>query len=120
MAIAAGLIALGCGSDSLLVAYESFVTPVWWGASDSAWTNTLVSLVQYFIMPESIIVLATAISGIVVAWQYYRPAVTPRSLAPICGLHFGVYTIAMSFFIAAAVPVFAAFGFCYWLGPQVL
>ena len=120
MVIAAGLIVLGCGSDSLLVAYESFVTPTWWGASDLAWVNTLVSLVQCFILPESIIVLVTAISGINVVWQYCRPVITPRSLTPIRGLHFSIYTIAMSVFFAAAVPVFTAFGFCYWLGPLVL
>lgn len=120
MAIAAALIAFGCGTDSARVLYESLNGGLFWTVSESAWINRLAMLIQTLIVPEAIIPLAAAISGVTLIWQYYRPPADYGRLAALHGSHFLVYWVAASAWLLVAIPTFAIFGFCYWLGPWVL
>jgi len=76
-------------------------------------------LAQFMLMPETLLSLLLMCSALTLLWQAYRGRNEPQPLTPIRGGDLVWYTLASFALLAVAVPTFAAFGFCFWLGPFV-
>ncbi|MEM8944249.1 MAG: hypothetical protein AAGD11_03625 [Planctomycetota bacterium] len=119
MVIGALLVAMGCGSDFLRTWYDSMGMPAGW-YTDTPWLDHIASFVSLLTYPEQMIPLGATIAGLRIVWQYYHPSgeqtrLQPRSLPRVLA-----YSAAVLLWLVVAVPTFAIFGFCYWLGPWVL
>lgn len=120
MAIAAAILSLGVWGviAEQLVAFQP--STGFWSFHDNYWLHAVGSVVSNLLWSASMISIAVVVSGMTLLWQYYRPIHDVQTLRPLRGGAFVVYTLATLILLLVAMPTFAAFGFCYWLGPWVL
>lgn len=120
MAIAAAILALGVWGV-IAEHLEAFVpSSFFWTIHENYWLHAIGSVVMNILWSASMISIAVVVSGMTLLWQYYRPIEEARTLRPLNGRDLALYTLATLVLLVVAIPTFAAFGFCYWLGPWVL
>lgn len=81
--------------------------------------DILETLANLLVWPEMLVPFVLLISSLAFLWQAYRGRTEPRPLPSIRATDLAWYTFASLALLAVAVPTFAAFGFCFWLGPFV-
>lgn len=81
---------------------------------------TIRSIGSSLLYPEHMIPLALFISATSLVWQMFRDPQAAPKLLPLEPWRLTGYTIAWLLLILVAIPTFAIFGFCYWIGPCVL
>ncbi len=119
VAVGACAIAVAAGWDWLWFLRES-ISFTFWSFGQSEWVNTLGNFGQLFLYPEAMLPFALIISAFSLFWHAIRQPDSAQLLQPVAGRHFVGYTLASIALLIVAIPTFAAFGFCYWLGPLVL
>ncbi|MGI9430084.1 MAG: hypothetical protein ACR2NM_15600 [Bythopirellula sp.] len=122
-----GILAIGAGSIGVAIGYEwlaalsSSVSSPWWGGfTTRSWVGFLKNFGQILLYPELMIPFAVCLSAWVVVWRYFKPPHPTSELPIFDGWHFAGYAVATIAWVLVAIPTFAIFGFCYWLGPWVL
>lgn len=82
--------------------------------------DSVRSIGSSLLYPEHMIPLALFISATSLVWQMFRDPQAAPKLLPLEPWRLTGYTIAWLLLILVAIPTFAIFGFCYWIGPCVL
>lgn len=85
-----------------------------------SWENYIGTLGEAILQSEVLLTMMLFVSALSLAWQTVRKPNAEPLLQPVAGMHVLCYSLASLALLVVAVPAFAIFGFCYWLGPLVL
>ncbi|MEM8947139.1 MAG: hypothetical protein AAGD11_18340, partial [Planctomycetota bacterium] len=119
-------IAAGVQANVLLCQYAVNETPrsllsflLWFlpHSSWSTWENYIYTLGEAMLQPEVLLALMLFVSTLSLNWQTIRKSSEEPSVQLVEGKHVLCYTLRSLVLLLVAIPTFAIFGFCYWLGP---
>lgn len=78
-------------------------------------------MIRYvFLDPEKMLLLAMLFATLEVAWRWFRRGAPEIVIQPIETRRVFWTWLGLVALVIVGVPVIAAFGFCWWLGPWYL